>query len=215
STLFTIKKPFLDSQIRLLSADLAPPPNWQDAIPAGPGGDLSQRAIDQVLTKVNLIAKKHNRSVYSSQTVKRVAEQIEAAYGGAGGGENEEGRGGYGEVPGEEEVLRRGVDLMDVDTISLLPEDYPVNPSTPGPQPSEAELSRYQTLRARLLHASTSFKAQRSRYEYYAQLQEKLRPFSEPHKVQPNLVTRGAELDREMERMRGLALKLSVQIERA
>ncbi|KAF8416362.1 hypothetical protein BGX38DRAFT_1244434, partial [Terfezia claveryi] len=69
------KKPFLDSQIRLLSADLAPPPNWQDAIPAGPGGDL-----------VNLIAKKHNRSVYSSQTVKRVAEQIEAAYGGAGGG---------------------------------------------------------------------------------------------------------------------------------
>ena len=33
--------------------------------------------------------------------------------------------------------------------------------------------------------------------------------------MQQNLVTRGGELDREMERMRGLALKLSVQIERA
>ena len=33
--------------------------------------------------------------------------------------------------------------------------------------------------------------------------------------MQQSLVTRGGELDREMERMRGLALKLSVQIERA
>jgi len=57
--------------------------------------------------------------VYSSQTVKRVAEQIEAAYGGAGGEENE-GGGGYGEVPGGEEVLRRGVDLMDVEYVLVL-----------------------------------------------------------------------------------------------
>lgn len=57
--------------------------------------------------------------MYSSQTVKRVAEQIEAAYGGAGGEENE-GGGGYGEVPGGEEVLRRGVDLMDVEYVLVL-----------------------------------------------------------------------------------------------
>jgi len=114
-TLFTIKKSFLASQIRLLSVDPTPPPNWQDDIPAGPGGDLSQRAIDQALTKVNLVARKYNRSVYSSQTVKRVAEQIEAIY--AGAVENEGGGGGGGEVPGGEEVLRRGLDLTDVEYV--------------------------------------------------------------------------------------------------
>ncbi|KAF8420407.1 kinetochore Sim4 complex subunit Fta4 [Tirmania nivea] len=119
-SLFTVKKSFLDSQIRLLSIDLAPSPNWHYEIPAGPGGDLSQRAIDQTLTKVNLIARKHNKSVYSSQTVKRVAEQIEAAYGGGGGVESEEGGGVYGEVPEGEEVLRRGVDLTDMEYVLVL-----------------------------------------------------------------------------------------------
>ena len=93
----------------------------------------------------------------------------------------------------------------------MLPEEYPT-----GPSASPADLSRYQTLRQRLQHASTSLRAQRLKAEYYSGLYARLEPFSEAQKsVQPNLVTRGGELDRELERMRGLALRLSVQIERA
>ena len=95
--------------------------------------------------------------------------------------------------------------------ISILPEEYPA-----GPSASPADLSRYQTLRQRLQHASTSLRAQRLKTEYYSNLYARLEPFSEAQKsIQPNLVTRGGELDRELERMRVLALRLSVQIERA
>ena len=118
TSIFQLKQGFLESQARLLSGELRPPKNWQDEIPAGAEGDLPQKVVDAVLTKLNLVSRKHCRSVYSAQTMRRVAEQVEALYqqaeegAGAGAGEGLDQM--MGGTWGGVEVLKRGVDLADV-----------------------------------------------------------------------------------------------------
>ena len=115
-SIFHLKQCFLESQARLLSGELRPPQNWQDEVPAGVEGCLPQKAVDAALTKLNLVSRKHCRSVYSVQTMRRVAEQVEALY----HHHHQEvtvGLGGGNEVGAE--VLRRGVDLADVGYVVL------------------------------------------------------------------------------------------------
>ncbi|KAF8473479.1 kinetochore Sim4 complex subunit Fta4 [Kalaharituber pfeilii] len=198
---FHLKKTFLDSQIRLLNTELRPPANWQDEFPASKDGDLGPKVVEMVLSKLNLVARKHNRAVYSAQACRGVAEQIETLYrasmdeAGASAAAVEKGAG--------MEALRRGADLADVDIIELLPDSFP------GPGAPE-DLERYKSLLSRLQQASTTLQAQRRRHQYYLSLHESLKPFSRPQEtVQPNLITKGSELDVEMERMRKLCLRLS------
>ncbi|KAI5797447.1 kinetochore Sim4 complex subunit Fta4 [Peziza echinospora] len=224
-SIFDLKKSFIESQVRALSASsassasssaaggLRPPRNWQDAAPATAEGDLPGKVVEQVLVKLNLTARKHNRLIYSAQAIRHVAEQIDALYREAAESAEEARRAGGGAgAGGEYDLLRRGVDLTDVEVVEALPEEYP---ATPGVD-SVDDLERYQTLRARLLDINNSLKSQQQRHEYYTNLYSLLQPFQNPGKtVQPNLVTRGGPLDQEMEKMKTLALRLSVQIERA
>lgn len=78
---------------------------------------------------VNLVARKHNRSVYSAQALRHVAEQIEALYreGMASAERGVEGAMDGGATGAD--ILRRGVDLADVkyfkDAFLALPRSRP------------------------------------------------------------------------------------------
>lgn len=102
---FTAKTAFLSSQTRILSTLPQPPAQWQQNLPASDEhGDLSDSVLQQVLYKLSITARKHHNLVYSSQTLRHVAEQIDSLYWEAAEGKE-------GEVGKEVAVLRAGVDL--------------------------------------------------------------------------------------------------------
>ncbi|KAL7267381.1 hypothetical protein RUND412_010036 [Rhizina undulata] len=198
STIYDQKKSFLSSQLRLLSTPLEPPRNWQHKLPESEHGDLSESVLEQVLYKLNVVARKHHKLAYSAQLLRQVAEQIDALYWERS--DREEG----------EDVLRRGTDLKDPANIEQLPDTWSEEAGE-----SEEDLEKYQLLKARLTNQSLALKEQRQRHAYYAHLKQLLEPFVDPvNSVQPNLVTRDSPLDQELVRMRSLAARLAIQIAR-
>ena len=101
-TVTDAKAAFIRSQIRLLSAVLQPSQQWRDFAPESKEGDLSGKVVQDVMVKgittplrsrifhkpchvltksaVNEKVKQHNRAVYSAQSQRHVAEQIDTLY---------------------------------------------------------------------------------------------------------------------------------------
>ncbi|CUS14085.1 unnamed protein product [Tuber aestivum] len=205
NSIYDIKGGFLSSQLRVLNGALNPKPNWQDRLPEGEHGDLSEGVLNQVLYKLNVVAKRHQKLVYSSQALRHVAEQIDDLY--QKKDDDVEG------ITQEDDVLRRGANLKDPQSIDLLPESYPAEG---GDSEEDLEETRYQTLRAKLANHSAALQAQRQRHAYYSQLKSLVAPFADPQRsVQPNLVTKDGPLAAELERTRLLAAKLAYQIEKS
>jgi len=203
NSIYDIKKGFLSSQLRILDGALKPKENWQDKLPEGEHGDLSEGVLNQVLYKLNVVAKRHQKLVYSSQALRHVAEQIDDLY--QKKDDSEEG------ITREDDVLRRGANLKDPQNIDLLPESYPAEEKD-----SEEDLEEYQILKAKLANHSAALQAQRQRHAYYSQLKSLIAPFADPQQsVQPNLVTKDGPLAAELERTRLLAAKLAYQIEKS
>ncbi|PWW78314.1 hypothetical protein C7212DRAFT_323623 [Tuber magnatum] len=203
NSIYDIKKGFLSSQLRILNGALNPKANWQDKLPEGEHGDLSEGVLNQVLYKLNVVAKRHQKLVYSSQALRHVAEQIDDLY--QKKDDSMEG------ITQEDNVLRRGTNLKDPQNIDLLPESYPAEE-----EDSEEDLEEYQTLKAKLANHSAALQAQHQRHAYYSQLKSLIAPFADPQQsVQPNLVTKDGPLATELERTRLLAAKLAYQIEKS
>ncbi|KZF19638.1 hypothetical protein L228DRAFT_250685 [Xylona heveae TC161] len=190
-TVVDLKQAFLRQQVRLLSQPLQISRDWRDRAPDEGNGPLREKVVDEVLHKLNAIARRHNKSAYSSEALRHVAEQIDALYwesGAVSGGADEQDRSG----------LELGADLAQPETIEKLPEEWPT-----GEGEDEAAVARYQELRERLFELSTQRQAQRQRFEHYKQLQKLVEPFRNAHEnVQPNLVTRDGELGKELDKMR-------------
>ncbi|KAG0638014.1 kinetochore Sim4 complex subunit Fta4 [Tuber brumale] len=203
NSIYDIKKGFLSSQLRVLNGTLNPKAGWQDKLPEGEHGDLSEGVLNQVLYKLNVVAKRHQKLVYSSQALRHVAEQIDDLY--QKKDDSVEG------ITQEDDVLRRGANLKDPQNIDLLPESYPAEEKD-----SEEDLEEYQILKAKLANHSAALQAQRQRHAYYSQLKSLIAPFADPQQsVQPNLVTKDGPLATELERTRLLAAKLAYQIEKS
>ncbi|KAF8251103.1 hypothetical protein K440DRAFT_98457 [Wilcoxina mikolae CBS 423.85] len=161
---FTLKTAFLSSQTRLLSTLPPPPPQWQQNLPpSSEHGDLSASVLDQVLYKLSIVARKHHHEVYSSQTLRHIAEQIDSLY-------YEAALGKEGEVGKEIAVLRVGVDLRLKENIEALPESYPRQDGE-----TEEDLEMYQTLRARLKRSCDVLEGQRGKHAYYERLGKMVR----------------------------------------
>lgn len=131
-TVIALKTSFLNSQVRILNAPLEPSRNWRNHGPAPPEGDLKERVVQEVLHKctsatpklrffshyrlgadmisrgktVNSIVRHHNRTAYSFQALRHVAEQIDRLYWASGA--PDAALTGYGD-----HVLEKGIDLND------------------------------------------------------------------------------------------------------
>lgn len=51
NSIYDLKKGFLSSQLRILTAPLDPPRGWQEETPEGVDGDLPEAVVAQVLYK--------------------------------------------------------------------------------------------------------------------------------------------------------------------
>ncbi|KAA8902615.1 kinetochore complex Fta4 of Sim4 subunit, or CENP-50-domain-containing protein [Sphaerosporella brunnea] len=202
ASVYTAKCDFLTTMVRQLS--VLHQPNMEDLPASDEHGDLPDSVLQTVYYKLSIVAKKQGNLIYSQQTLRHVAEQIDSLYW-------EEEEGGERGDAGAAEVLRAGVDLRNSENIDRLPASYPATADA-----SEEDLEAYQELRARLSVASQSLASQRGKKAYYERLRNMIRPFAEPREnVQPNLVTRDGELNAELERTKILAVLLAGQLQKA
>lgn len=226
------KTAFLRSQIRLLSAILQPSSKWSTSTSTSSGSngkkasttstDLPPKTVEIVLGKLNAHLDSHNRAVYSAQTQRHVAEQIDALYW------SDVTRLGLDPPDPDEVVVGRDVDLSipdGLDTLPIVYEDLFLIPmhhhqhhhhqhlGDAVQQERRDDTARYAALRARLSAAMAEQRRQRSRLEAYRQLAKLLKPFeSAGEEVQPNLAGTDGELRRELDRMRGLIATVTGRI---
>ncbi|KAK2764371.1 hypothetical protein FQN54_009065 [Arachnomyces sp. PD_36] len=199
-TVAELKASFIRSQIRTLSAALEPTEDWRQYGPVPDEGDISDKAIEEALQKLNTIFRQHNRTVYSSQAIRHVARQIETLYWNSVSPEN-------GREDAQRTAIDIGTDLTNSGTIARLPDQWVDNNS------SEADKSRYAELFSRLTELDARRQSQQRRLAQYKQLKSLLEPFQDPqNNIQPNLVTRDGELGQELDRMRILVATVSSRI---
>ncbi|KAI1098472.1 kinetochore Sim4 complex subunit Fta4 [Jackrogersella minutella] len=235
-TILAHKSSFLTAQTLQLSQSLAPSASWRTSNPASAEGGLSDRLVDEVLYRANHTLLQHARRVYAPQASRHVAEQIEVLYleaaekavrgdNGSGGGDEEEGSEG-GRAKGDEEArfLRVGADFASDDVIATLPSAWDLHsPSQADAHPAEA--NRYADLASSLTALSAQRKEARSRLDRLRHMRALLAPLTSisenaggdsvvegRDKVQPNLITRDGELEKELERMRMLLVRVASRV---
>ncbi|MCJ1327571.1 hypothetical protein MMC10_004242 [Thelotrema lepadinum] len=212
SSIPALKRTFLASQVRILNAPLEPPADWREGRGLVLEGALEEEVVEEVMRKVNRKIKSHNAAAFPAQALSHVAQQIDALYWAAAEPDAE-----GAEV--HPDAVRVGADLRDEDIISSLPETYPTDspPSSPRPskrsRPSALETfdtsSRYALLRTKLQDLNTRRMETQQELDQARALAELLRPLADaPVNVQPNLVVKGGELEREVGRMKVLAARL-------
>ncbi|EPE27344.1 hypothetical protein GLAREA_03259 [Glarea lozoyensis ATCC 20868] len=185
-TIPALKTSFLTTQISLLSTPLKPSSN-----PPNPVQDPSipPKTITTVLEKTNTLVRQHNKRIFTPQATRHVAEQIDRLYWNAAASASE----GHGE-----EWMRRGVDLSKEEVIEQLP------PTWPDDEESE-DAERYSALQARLVELDDRRSTAREKVESYKALGELVKGLGD---VEGNVVVRGGEVERELERMRLLVLRV-------
>ena len=78
-TIFSRKSDFLLAQTRLLSQSLSPSRSWRHQNDNSEDG-ISERAVDDVLFRLNHTLQQHARRVYAPQASRHVAEQIDQLF---------------------------------------------------------------------------------------------------------------------------------------
>lgn len=188
--------------------------------------DLPQKIVDAALHKLNAHIANHNRAVYSAQTQRHVAEQIDALY---WSDVTQLGRYPLGR---DEMVMGKDIDISTPEGLDALPgvyDDLFLNPGQQqqqqhtgiagqeegggGGEEEEEAASRYALLRVRLGIAMAEQRKQRSRLEGYRRLAKLLEPFESPgEETQPNLMGASGELGRELDKMRILLARVTGRI---
>lgn len=204
------KEQFLQSQMRLITAPLAPSPQWLARQATATADDpntstLSSKSISLALQQTDLAARRHHQLHYPTQATQHVAAQIEALYWeallGASSSDSSSG------IPPSIPV---SADLTDPAVLAHLPEHWPSAPPTDKSEPEDdgggsAQQQRYAELRDRLAAQQTQLAAAQTRTERYTALLALLDGFREPLKgVQENLLGRDCEVAKELDRMRVL-----------
>ncbi|EHY57803.1 hypothetical protein HRR83_005285 [Exophiala dermatitidis] len=217
-----IKAAFIRSQVRQLCAPLEASPDWNGSNRVqtakgdhGRPGHLSDKAVQDIVAKVNDEIRKHNRMVYSAQSQRHVAEQIETLYWNIISAECDD---ADTNTNATTVVAPRDADLTESHTTikSLLPEQYTDLHLHPQHDPHSGhghEAEAYTTLREDLIEMARKRDALRQNLARYRHLQSLLEPLDDPQtNIQPNLVTRDGELGKELDRMRILLARVTGRV---
>ncbi|KAH6690300.1 kinetochore Sim4 complex subunit Fta4 [Plectosphaerella plurivora] len=210
-TILFLKQSFVETQVRLLSRPLDLGPSWQTHNAAS-DEPLTQPAVDEALHRANRGLAEHTRRVYPPQSTRIVAEQINKLYKpGAALHEDDDDEANDGDAP-----PKRGVDLTDATTISSLPPVWPIEADTTD-HPMES--SRYAELTASLAILSTQRAETLKRVQRLRRIKAALRPFTPEDSdqgaastVQENLATRDGQVEKELEKMRMLLVRVGGRV---
>ncbi|OJJ49901.1 hypothetical protein ASPZODRAFT_139247 [Penicilliopsis zonata CBS 506.65] len=200
-TISELKSAFIRGQVRILSEGLEPPEGWRNYASESNEGDLSDKAVDDALQKLNAAVKQHNRVVYSSQAVHHVAQQISSLYWASATQENQSLSSNMG--------VEKTMDLTNHLNIRKLPLEL----EDPAATEEERSRLRYQQARERLMELDERRQERQRRLSQLQQLKHLVEPFRSPQEnIQPNLVTRDGELARELDKMRMLVARAAGRI---
>ena len=205
-TIPTIKQDFLAAQARQLAAPLAPSRAWRAAAADAP---LSEAAVTAALLELNRRVARRGRRAHPPQAARHVAEQIDRLYladPAAASADDDDG------------APRAGCDFGNPLTPVLLLCRAPLTPAQADPAVAAAlpdrwpgaedpEAARYAALAARLRELGAEVVEARARTARLRRVAGLLAPFA-PEDVQANLVTRGGEVEVELERMRTLLARV-------
>lgn len=201
------KSAFLNRQVRALSAPLTVPPSAHTTLPS-----LPDKTLTDLVSKSNEKIRHHNRSVFSAQATRHIAEQIETLYWNEVRAERE----ARGALPGET-VVKRETDLGTSEGLTDLGEGWE-NVVVAADDDEEQEggreaPARYAEMRAQLLELTARRDEAQERLLRYGRLRELLEPYAQPQeRIQPNLVTKDGELVRELEKMRVLLTRVTARM---
>lgn len=208
SSITAIKANFIRSQVRHLSAPLEPFPQHQ---PLSVDDDsdktrLSDKATRDIVQKVNDRIRQHNRRVYSAQSQRHVAEQIETLHWNQVGSDEE--RAEFDTV-----AIRRDAPLTQSDTVASLPENYVDLHLHPDHRVDDDQGVQYQDSRQRLVGLTQQRDELRQKLQQYRHMVAMLEPLDDPQtNIQPNLVTRDGQLSLELDRMRILLARVTSRV---
>lgn len=233
-TILTLKQNFITTQTRLLSQPLQPSRAWRRANEAAAANDdedaaaVSERAVDDALFRLNHTLQQHSRRVYATQATRQVAEQVDKLYLSAG-----ERRAAADDDDADDDGWRNvGADYADAGVISSLPPAWESERQAAA-FPLEAE--RYAELAGRLRGLAARRDEARARVERLRRMRALLGPFNSRDDtdgagagagadegssfaplggVQENLVTRDGEVEKELERMRMLLVRVGDKVAR-
>ncbi|KAG9243895.1 kinetochore Sim4 complex subunit Fta4 [Calycina marina] len=193
-TIIDAKISFLRTQILQLSQALRISPQTLNTITTAEDNALRQKAIDEALRKANVLLKRHLKVCYGPQATRHVAEQIDRLYWVAGDASE------AGEV---EEWCERGVDLRQDGIITQLPPEWSEEAFITAP----SNAAKYEELQQRLAAANKKRRAAKEKLEQYRRMKDMVSLF-EGGDVQQNLVVKNGEVEKELERMRMLMLRV-------
>ncbi|KAK7739186.1 hypothetical protein SLS53_005822 [Cytospora paraplurivora] len=228
-TIPTLKQNFLTAQTRLLSQPLQPSRAWRRANESAADGAVAEKAVDDALLRLNHTIQQHARRAYAPQATRHVAEQIDALYlsttgSGSGGGDEE--------VEGEEAWRNVGADYADDKVASSLPPTWgSVSAREEAAHPLEAK--RYSELVGRVQELAARKGDVEARVARLRRIRGLVAPFggggggggttddgddgtttTTGGGVQENLVTRDGEVEKELERMRMLLVRVGDKVGR-
>lgn len=231
-TILTLKQNFITTQTRLLSQPLQPSRAWRRANEAAAANDedsvaVSERAVDDALFRLNHTLQQHSRRVYVAQATRQIAEQVDKLYLSFGerhaAGDDDE-----NDDDDDDDAWRNvGADYADAGVISSLPPAWESEREAAA-YPLEAE--RYAELAGRLRALAARRDETRARVERLRRMRALLAPFGSTTNdgagagedssfgpsggVQENLVTRDGEVEKELERMRMLLVRVGDKVAR-
>lgn len=226
-TILTLKQNFITTQTRLLSQPLQPSRAWRRANEAAANDEdsvaVSERAVDDALFRLNHTLQQHSRRVYVAQATRQIAEQVDKLYLSAG----ERHAAGDDEDEDDDAWRNVGADYADAGVISSLPPAWESEREAAA-YPLEAE--RYAELAGRLRGLAARRDEARARVQRLRRMRALLAPFSGSTAdgagageessfstsggVQENLVTRDGEVEKELERMRMLLVRVGDKVAR-
>ncbi|KAG9235449.1 kinetochore Sim4 complex subunit Fta4 [Amylocarpus encephaloides] len=199
TTITHLKTVFLRSQITTLSTPFRPSSTFLDAQTHADDA-LRPRHLDEALTKLNTRLKHHNKTAYGSQAVRHVAGQIDRLYWNAGDRGAARGVGAGGE-----EWVVRGGDLSRAELIDQLPESWSEEATVGAPEQS----AQFAESQRKLRELNERRKAAKEKVEAYTAWRGLLEPFADVGEdVQPNVVRKDGEVERELEKMKLLLLRV-------
>ncbi|KAI1331659.1 kinetochore Sim4 complex subunit Fta4 [Xylariaceae sp. FL0255] len=232
-TIISHKSTFIDNQTLHLSQELAPSAAWRAANERAAPSSLPTRAVDDALYRLNQTLTQHARRVYAPQATRHIAEQIEGLFRDEAERTlrgNDDGDSDDEHLDIDDGGLRVGIDFATEDTISALPHTWESqNPRESTDNPLEAK--RYTELVATLNELNTRRREARERVERLRRMAEVLKPFDTSSAsrngnanddretdtgmdhIQRNLITRNGEVERELERMRLLLVRVTGRIQ--
>lgn len=196
-TILHLKQTFLTNQTRLLSQPLVPSHSWRSNN-ANPERPLPEKAVDEALFRLNQTLSQHSRRVHPPQAIRHIAEQLDALY--------------WTTISSgsDDATLTVGHNLSSPEAIDDLPEKWPVDAEV---ERSPSEAARYEELVSRLKGLSERRREMEGELARLKGMRELMEPFEGGTEgVQDNLLTRGGEVERELERMRILLARVGGRV---